>query len=364
MDNCNVTAMTQTDGTGLTSGSWFPIGTTLQEFTVVDEAGNMFSCSFNVIVEDNEAPLITDCPSDITVYSTANTCDVLVNFGTPVISDNCSGATYTATHFSGQYFPVGMTNVAYTAIDNSGNTASCSFNIEVIDTISPVVPTLASVQGGCEVTLDAPVATDNCSGEIVGTTTTVFPVTATGITAVRWTFTDANGNTSSVDQYISIDGVVDATVSYANDITLISNNTTPGATYQWIDCSTGLPLAGANDISYVAPINGSYAVEVTEPGCAPVASICYTIDQVALADITYEDLIIYPNPSTDGIFNITYEGTIAKVEVIDMLGRFITVPMAYDNKYVDASELATGKYMLRVYTAHQVIVKEVIIISK
>ena len=364
MDNCNVTAMTQTDGTGLTSGSWFPIGTTLQEFTVVDEAGNTFSCSFTVTVEDNEAPLITDCPSDITVYSTANTCDVLVNYGTPVISDNCSGTTYTATHFSGQMFPVGMTTVTYTAIDNSGNTASCSFNIEVIDNISPVVPVLASVQGGCEVTLDTPVATDNCSGEIMGTTTTVFPVTAIGITAVTWTFTDANGNTSSVDQYISIDGVVDATVSYANDITLISNNTTPGATYQWIDCNTGLPLAGANDISYTAPVNGTYAVEVTEPGCAPVTSICYTIDRVALADITIEDLIIYPNPSTDGIFTIKYEGTIEKVEVIDMLGRFITVPMAYDNKYVDASEMATGKYMLRIYTESSVVTKEVIIINK
>ncbi len=364
MDNCNVTAMTQTDGTGLTSGSWFPIGTTLQEFTVVDEAGNTFSCSFTITVEDNEAPLITDCPSDITVYSTANTCDVLVNYGTPVISDNCSGTTYTATHFSGQMFPVGMTTVTYTAIDNSGNTASCSFNIEVIDNISPVVPVLASVQGGCEVTLDTPVATDNCSGEIMGTTTTVFPVTAIGITAVTWTFTDANGNTSSVDQYISIDGVVDATVSYANDITLISNNTTPGATYQWIDCNTGLPLAGANDISYTAPVNGTYAVEVTEPGCAPVTSICYTIDRVALADITIEDLIIYPNPSTDGIFTIKYEGTIEKVEVIDMLGRFITVPMAYDNKYVDASEMATGKYMLRIYTESSVVTKEVIIINK
>ena len=364
MDNCNVTAMTQTDGTLLTSGSWFPIGTTLQEYTVVDQAGNSFSCSFNVIVVDNEMPLISNCPADITVYSTATTCDVLVNYGTPVISDNCFGATYTASHFSGDMFPVGLTTVTYTAMDNSGNTAGCSFNITVFDTISPVAPVLASVQGGCSVTLPTPTTTDNCSGTLSGTTSTVFPVTATGITAVTWTFTDASGNTTNVDQYISIDGVVDATVSYSNDVTLISNNTTPGATYQWIDCNTSLPLPGATNISYVAPINGSYAVQVTEPGCAPVTSICYTINSVGLDDVTIEDLVIYPNPSLDGKFTIKFEGTIEKVDVIDMLGRIITVPMAYDNKYVDGSELANGKYMLRIYTANSVTTKEVIIVNK
>ncbi len=364
MDNCNVTAMTQTDGTGLTAGSWFPIGTTLQEFTVVDQAGNSFSCSFNVTVVDNEMPLISNCPSDITVYSTANTCDVQVNFGTPVISDNCSGVTYTASHFSGEMFPVGTTTVTYTAMDNSGNTAGCAFNITVFDTISPVAPVLASVEGGCSVTLPTPSTTDNCSGTLMGTTTTTFPVTATGITPVTWTFTDANGNTTNVVQYISIDGVVDATVSYSNDVTLVSNNTTPGATYQWIDCGTGLPLPGATNISYVAPINGSYAVEVTEPGCSPVTSICYTINSVGLDDVTIEDLVIYPNPSLDGKFTIKFEGTIEKVDVIDMLGRIITVPMAYDNKYVDGSELANGKYMLRIYSANSVTTKEVIIVNK
>ena len=234
----------------------------------------------------------------------------------------------------------------------------------MFDTISPVAPVLASVEGGCSVTLPTPSTTDNCSGTLMGTTTTTFPVTATGITPVTWTFTDANGNTTNVVQYISIDGVVDATVSYSNDVTLVSNNTTPGATYQWIDCGTGLPLPGATNISYVAPINGSYAVEVTEPGCSPVTSICYTINSVGLDDVTIEDLVIYPNPSLDGKFTIKFEGTIEKVDVIDMLGRIITVPMAYDNKYVDGSELANGKYMLRIYSANSVTTKEVIIVNK
>ena len=93
-------------------------------------------------------------------------------------------------------------------------------------------------------------------------------------------------------------------------------------------------------------------------------SFCYTIDNVGLEEMYAASLVVYPNPSTDGIFNITYEGQIEKIEVIDMIGRSITVPTAYDNKYVDASELANGKYMLRVYTENSVIGKEIIITNK
>jgi len=364
MDNCNITAMTQTDGTGLTSGSWFPIGTSLQEYTVVDEAGNSVSCSFTVTVDDNQAPVITNCPTDMTVYSTATTCNVVVNYGSPVISDNCPGTVVTSSHNSGESFPVGVTTVTYTATDSYGNASNCTFDITVLDTVSPVAPTLASVEGGCAVTLPTPTAPDNCSGNVPGTTSTVFPITTVGVTPVTWTFTDANGNTSTVVQYVTIDGNVDATVSYQDNYTLISNNTIPGVTYQWINCATGLPIAGATGISYTAPINGSYAVQVTEPGCPSATSICYPINTTGLDDVTIENLIVYPNPSTDGIFTIKFEGDIDKVEVLDVLGRVITVPMAYDNKYVDGSELANGKYMLRIYTDNGVTTKEVIIINK
>ncbi|MCF8465749.1 MAG: HYR domain-containing protein, partial [Flavobacteriales bacterium] len=54
-DNCNSTTG-QTDGTGLTNGSLFPIGTTAQTWTVTDIANNATSCSFNVIVNATPIP--------------------------------------------------------------------------------------------------------------------------------------------------------------------------------------------------------------------------------------------------------------------------------------------------------------------
>ncbi|MBL1279261.1 MAG: HYR domain-containing protein [Fluviicola sp.] len=361
VDNCSITAMTQTDGTGLTSGSWFPIGVSLQEYTVTDPTGNTFSCSFTVTVVDNEAPVIEICPANMVVYSDANTCDMNVFFGTPIASDNCPGVTYTSTFISGEVFPLGITAVTYDAIDAVGNIAQCTFTIEVIDTISPVAPVLATVEGGCAVTLPVPTAVDNCSGSILGTTTTVFPVTALGITPIVWIFTDGSGNVSTTTQYISIDGTVDATVSVIDGVTFMSNNNI--ATYQWIDCATGFPIAGETNQTFVATINGSYAVELTEVGCTPVISNCYTVAVVGLEDVSFAELTIFPNPSTNGLFTIEYDGQIEKITMIDMVGRYIKINIDLDNLTIDASELASGKYMLHIVTENGVIGKEVIIIK-
>ena len=53
-DNCNALPVIQTDTTGLTSGSFFPIGTNCLRYEVTDLAGNKASCSF--CVQINEYP--------------------------------------------------------------------------------------------------------------------------------------------------------------------------------------------------------------------------------------------------------------------------------------------------------------------
>ncbi len=51
IDNCSNTTVTQT--AGLPSGSEFPIGTTTIAFEVTDIAGNIATCSFDIIIEEN-----------------------------------------------------------------------------------------------------------------------------------------------------------------------------------------------------------------------------------------------------------------------------------------------------------------------
>jgi subtilisin-like proprotein convertase family protein len=112
------------------SGSFFPVGTTT--VTCTTTAGP--SCSFTVTVNDTEPPVIT-CPPSQTACATPGSMGTVVNYPTPVPSDNCPGATVACVPPSGSTLPPGTTTVTCTATDAAGNTASCSFTIDVFDAL-------------------------------------------------------------------------------------------------------------------------------------------------------------------------------------------------------------------------------------
>jgi hypothetical protein len=56
-DNCGVTELSMTAGLG--SGSFFPVGTTIETFVAKDAAGNSSTCSLSITVLDTEPPVIT-----------------------------------------------------------------------------------------------------------------------------------------------------------------------------------------------------------------------------------------------------------------------------------------------------------------
>lgn len=97
--------------------------------TVRDAGGNTASCPFSLAVIENELPIVT-CPSNI------STCNSLVSFPGSLFNDNCV-ATMSQTDLtgltSGSVFPVRTTTLEFTAMDESGNSAMCSFDVEVLD---------------------------------------------------------------------------------------------------------------------------------------------------------------------------------------------------------------------------------------
>lgn len=115
-----------------TSGSFFPVGSTTVTCTATDGSGNSANCSFVVTVRDTEPPRIV-CPTDIR----RDGCRETVVDYTVSATDNCPGVTVTCAPPSGSPFPVGSTVVTCTATDGSGNTASCSFKVEIV---CPCVP--------------------------------------------------------------------------------------------------------------------------------------------------------------------------------------------------------------------------------
>ena len=216
-DNCSVVAFNGTYSPGLS----FMIGTTIVVYTARDASGNTATCSFVLNVVDTEAPRLTNCSSDITVNNASNACGAIVSWTPPQGSDNCMGAMLTTNHLPGAFFGLGQTVVFYTASDAAGNTATCTFRVNVLEQQPPNVVCPPDIQlqvpdDACTVVADwtIPVPTDNCPGASITFASHVpgsgFPV---GTTVVTYIASDVSGQTASCSFSVV---VRDNTVPVAN----------------------------------------------------------------------------------------------------------------------------------------------------
>ena len=150
----------------------FNMGVTTITWLATDKSGNVSACIFNVTVVDNEKPAFIKClvGSDIVLKSATD----VSNHGVMIIgtemnataSDNdrvvsltytLSGATTGAgTSLNNVRLNAGETTVTWTAVDNSGNTSICQFNVTVLDSNLPptAVDDQFTVTSGTQLTGD------------------------------------------------------------------------------------------------------------------------------------------------------------------------------------------------------------------
>ena len=113
--------------TEVQSGDFFPVGTTTVTCTVTDGSGNTDVCSFDITVNDTEAPMIDiPCPDNITLCGAQN-----VDWIPPTATDNCAVVSTVNNYDPGHYFDVGTYTVTYTFYDEAGLSVSCSFVITI-----------------------------------------------------------------------------------------------------------------------------------------------------------------------------------------------------------------------------------------
>lgn len=152
---------------------------------------------------DDDAPDIDNCPPNRTVNLPASACTAVVTWNPPRADDDCSVISFESSYKSGDQFPVGNTQVVYTAKDKAGNTSTCKFMVTVVDNTRPEItncpPSInVSTTSSCAtvVTWTPPTAKDNCSFTLTSTHDpgASFPV---GTTKVTYTAKDARGNTAT-----------------------------------------------------------------------------------------------------------------------------------------------------------------------
>lgn len=185
------------------SGSLFPVGTTSVTGTVTLNNRIIGQCTFNVTVFDNQPPTI-NCLPDIKATAAAGSNSAIVNFPAPMVRDNCSNTKVTISPPAGSSFKIGTTVVNVSAVDASGNKATCQFNVIVIDRERPLIDcpkdlTVTAQSGECSTIVKYPPLTGNDNSGNVNITFTPasgsrLPVGKNIVTA---TATDRSGNSAT-----------------------------------------------------------------------------------------------------------------------------------------------------------------------
>jgi large repetitive protein len=222
------------------SGELYPLGSSSVTCTFTDIASNSDACSFEVIVQDNIPPVVSNTTCRNITRSASPT--HLSDRGTNVTWDNVVAVdgvdgpmtATTCSSNSGEFFPLGSTSVTCTFTDAASNSDTCSFEVTVRDAVPPFVSNTtcpnvtrsASVthltDRGTNVTWSALTAVDNIDGSITGVCSRaparLYPL---GATPIECTFTDASNNSNKCSFAVTVED---------NMPPVVDNSTCPNVT--------------------------------------------------------------------------------------------------------------------------------------
>ncbi|MEM1119756.1 MAG: HYR domain-containing protein, partial [Bacteroidota bacterium] len=242
--------LTVTQTSGPANGTAFPIGTTTVTYTAEDACDGLKTCSFTVTVEATSSDLAITCPADITVSAAPGANTAIANWAEPTIISNCTTGTPTATpsQASGTAFQLGTTTVTYTATDDCGGTATCTFDVTVVEnnsTVSITCPsdiTVTADPGATDkiVTWANPSTSSDCTTGSVNVSASQASGTAfsIGTTTVTLTATDGCGATASCTFTVTVnEGTSILNLTCPPDIVVAAD---AGATSKVVNYSTPL----------------------------------------------------------------------------------------------------------------------------
>jgi major membrane immunogen (membrane-anchored lipoprotein) len=252
-DTCDGTLAVTITGSVLTSK-----GTYTVTYKATDSSGNTATVTRTVNVVDTTAPVITlNGSNPMTVQCGSG----YVEPGATA-TDTCDGGlavTITGSVLTSK----GTYTVTYKATDSSGNTATVTRTVNVVDTIAPVITLNGSnpmtIQCGAGYVEPGATATDACQGSIAVVITGSVP-SAKGTYTITYKATDASGNVATATRTVNVIDTV------APVITLNGNNPMD------VDCKQGYTEPGATALD---ACDGSVPVVIT--GSVPSTAGTYIV---------------------------------------------------------------------------------------
>jgi len=226
-DNCSEVSVTYEDAT-VAGGC---AGSIVRTWMATDACGNVTTATQIITITDNQAPVVTFIPEDLTA-----SCDNVPVAGPNSIqyTDNCGNVNvqYNEVREDGYCPSSYILYRTWTLTDGCGNSSQATWTVYVIDETPPVlsgVPGDVQVSCGDVVPLPELSATDNCGSDIsISLEIEEIPQECGKIIRRIWTATDACLNTSSSEQIITVsDNIAPVLVGYLPEITLSCGSEIP-----------------------------------------------------------------------------------------------------------------------------------------
>ncbi|MGB4849651.1 MAG: hypothetical protein WBP41_17130, partial [Saprospiraceae bacterium] len=209
-DACGVTSVTYID---VSSGAC-PIVVT-RKWTVSDACGHSATCNQTINVTDTTQPFFTFCPSSSTIN-----CPAVPAFGTATAMDACDPSvsiTFANVTVQGTCPAEYSITRTWTAVDDCGNSATCSATITVEDNTAPVIHCPDDLVLNCDANsnylalinawLATATASDLCDANVMITTNydgmSIPAFSCQGGLVITFTATDDCGNTSTCTSTIT-----------------------------------------------------------------------------------------------------------------------------------------------------------------
>jgi hypothetical protein len=287
-------------------------------YVVYDAAGNNGTCVFDIIVEDNEMPNITNCPTDVTLNTTRGRPVANYRFPMPMCMDNVGDVTVTVSKMDDEY-GIGDTPVTIGCLDEAGNVETCTFTVTVEDVESPRLmmcpanlEAFADPGMNVSVTWTPPIAKDNSGSVSVSSNYIPGDQFMNGTYTVIYMAVDPSGNAASCNFSITVyrsDNLAPMVMQCPNDTTVAADLGVNFTVVTWppviindnVDVTT-LDMSHTNgSIFYIGSVNVSYQASDLAGNTASCNFTVTVIDtQAPVLTNCSDDIVAFTDLNSNG----------------------------------------------------------------
>jgi Secretion system C-terminal sorting domain/FG-GAP-like repeat len=138
--------------------------------------------------------------------------------------------------------------------------------------------------------------------------------------------------------------------------TLRATSTAVGLTYQWLNCTTNMLVAGQTASTFVPNLSGQFALIATQGACVDT-STCFNFTYSAVEQTAENQLLVFPNPVTD-ILNInSSELQNATIRIINANGQVVLQQQNCNGSRftLDIQQLPASIYVVEIESAKNIV---------